>query len=53
MVYFDPLIVTFQGQTLFWSSMLPKAPLISQKITDSEKSPGGVLTGETDGDAST
>ncbi len=29
---FDPLIVTFQGQTLFRLSMLPKAPHIQKQF---------------------
>ncbi len=29
---FDPLIVTFQGQTLNWSSTLHKAPHIQKKF---------------------
>ncbi len=29
---FDPLIVTFEGQTLFWPSMLPKAPHIQKNF---------------------
>ncbi len=33
---FDPLIVTFQGQTLFWTSMLPKAPHIQKKLVKRE-----------------
>ncbi len=28
---FEPHIMTFQGQTLFWPSMLPKAPHIQSK----------------------
>ena len=35
---FDLLIVTFQGKTLFWPSMFPKALILGQKKFDLDRS---------------